>query len=188
MVRRLREGRAELERLSVTDELTGLANRRRLTTELEREIQRSDRHARAFAVLMLDVDRFKHFNDTYGHPAGDAVLKRLARILRDSAREVDTVARYGGEEFLVILPETAAAGAALVAERIRTSTERDRFTPDGGSAEISVTVSIGYAVFPEHARTPETMIEAADQALYRSKEGGRNRVTSAELPRAESPA
>ena len=188
MVRRLRAGRAELERLSVTDELTGLANRRRLTTELEREIQRSDRHARAFAVLMLDVDRFKHFNDTYGHPAGDAVLKRLARILRDSARGVDTVARYGGEEFLVILPETAAAGAALVAERIRTSTERDRFTPDGGSAEISVTVSIGYAVFPEHARTPETMIEAADQALYRSKEGGRNRVTSAELPRAESPA
>ena len=188
MVRRLREGRAELERLSVTDELTGLANRRRLTTELEREIKRSDRHARAFAVLMLDVDRFKHFNDTYGHPAGDAVLKRLAHILRDSAREVDTVARYGGEEFLVILPETAAAGAALVAERIRTSTERDRFTPDGGSAGISVTVSIGYAVFPEHARTPETMIEAADQALYRSKEGGRNRVTSAELPRAESPA
>ena len=187
MVGRLREGRAELERLSVTDELTGLANRRRLTTELEREIQRSDRHARAVAVLMLDVDRFKHFNDTYGHPAGDAVLKRLAHILRDSTREVDTVARYGGEEFLVILPETAAAGAALVAERIRTSTERDRFTPDAGSAEISVTVSIGYAVFPEHARTPETMIEAADQALYRSKEGGRNRVTSAEGPRAESP-
>jgi diguanylate cyclase (GGDEF)-like protein len=100
---------------------------------------------------------------------------------------VDTVARYGGEEFLVILPETAAAGAALVAERIRTSTEGDRFTPDGGSAEISVTVSIGYAVFPEHARTPEPLIEAADQALYRSKEGGRNRVTSAESPRAEGP-
>lgn len=187
MVRRLREGRAELERLSVTDELTGLANRRRLTAELEREVQRSERHARAFAVLMLDVDRFKTFNDTYGHPAGDAVLKRLAQTLRDSARGVDTVARYGGEEFLVILPETNAAGAALVAERIRTSTESDRFTPDGGSAEMNVTVSIGYAVFPEHGRTPETMIEAADHALYRSKEGGRNRLTAAEGPGAESP-
>jgi diguanylate cyclase (GGDEF)-like protein len=187
MVRRLREGRAELERLSVTDELTGLVNRRRLTTELQREVQRSDRHGRTFAVLMLDVDRFKHFNDTYGHPAGDAVLKRVARILGDNARDVDTAARYGGEEFLVILPETAADGAALVAERIRGSMEGDRFTPDGGSAEVSVTVSIGYAVFPEHARTPETMIEAADQALYRSKEGGRNRVTAAEVPGAESP-
>jgi diguanylate cyclase (GGDEF)-like protein len=187
MVRRLREGRAELEQLSVTDELTGLANRRRLTTELEREVRRSDRNGRAFAVLMLDVDKFKHFNDTYGHPAGDAVLKRLAQILRDSARDVDTVARYGGEEFLLILPETAAAGAAQVAERIRASTETDRFTPGAGSAEISVTVSIGYAVFPEHARAPETMIEAADQALYRSKQGGRNRVTAAEGPGAERP-
>jgi diguanylate cyclase (GGDEF)-like protein len=187
MVRRLREGHAELERLSVTDELTSLANRRRLMTELEREVRRSDRNGRAFAVLMLDVDKFKHFNDTYGHQAGDAVLKRLAQILRDSARDVDTVARYGGEEFLLILPETSATGAAQVAERIRASTEKDRFTPETASAEISVTVSIGYAVFPEHARTPETMIEAADQALYRSKEGGRNRVTAAELPGTESP-
>jgi diguanylate cyclase (GGDEF)-like protein len=182
MVRRLREGRAELERLSVTDELTGLANRRRLTTELEREVHRSGRHGRAFAVLMLDIDRFKDFNDSYGHPAGDAVLKRLAHILRDSARDVDTVARYGGDEFLVMAPETGAAGAVLVAERIRTSMARERFTPDAGSAEISVTVSIGYAVFPEHGRTPEAMIEAADQALYRSKEGARNRVTGAEGP------
>jgi diguanylate cyclase (GGDEF)-like protein len=173
--------------LSVTDELTGLANRRRLTTELEREVQRSGRHGHAFAVLMLDVDRFKRFNDTYGHPAGDAVLERLAHILRDSARDVDTVARYGGEEFLVILPETAAAGAALVAERIRTRTERDRFTPDAEAAETSVTVSIGYAVFPEHARTAETLTEAADQALYRSKESGRNRITSAGDPKAEGP-
>jgi diguanylate cyclase (GGDEF)-like protein len=187
MVRRLREGREELERLSLTDELTGLANRRALTTELERELRRADRHGRACAVLMLDVDRFKRFNDTYGHPAGDAVLRRVADILRGSARDVDTVARYGGEEFLVILPETATSGAALVAERIRASAEGDRFTPNGGSAEVGVTVSIGYAVFPEHARTPETLIEAADQALYRAKEGGRNRVSSAQGPRAESP-
>lgn len=179
MVQRLREGREELERLSVTDELTGLANRRRLTTELEREVQRSERHKRSCAVLMLDVDKFKHFNDTHGHPAGDAVLKRLAHVLRESVREVDTVARYGGEEFLVILPETAADGAAVMAERIRANTERERFTPEGSSTELSVTVSIGYAVYPDHATTPTTMVEAADQALYRSKEGGRNRATVA---------
>ena len=179
MVRRLREDREQLERLSVTDELTGLANRRQLTAELERELQRSDRHKRSFAVLMLDVDRFKHFNDTYGHPAGDAVLKRLARLLRESAREVDTVARYGGEEFLLILPETSAEGAELIAERIRTSAEQDRFIPHAESIEMNITVSIGYSVFPGHARTPETMIEAADQALYRAKQAGRNRVSAA---------
>jgi len=179
MVRRLRDGREELERLSVTDELTGLVNRRRLTSELEREVRRSERHGRPFAVLMLDVDHFKHFNDTYGHPAGDGVLKHLSDILRECARELDTVARYGGEEFILILPETTAEGAAQVAERIRATTAEDRFTPEGGNTEIGVTVSIGFAVFPEHAGAPDTMVEAADQALYRSKQGGRNRVTSA---------
>jgi diguanylate cyclase (GGDEF)-like protein len=180
MVRRLREGRAELERLSVTDELTGLVNRRRLMAELDRELRRSDRHGHPFAILMLDVDRFKHFNDTWGHPAGDVVLKRLANTLRECVRDVDTVARYGGEEFIVILPETPAAEAARVAERIRAGTEKDRFTPEGASAELNVTVSVGYAVFPEHAGTPDSLIEAADQALYRSKKSGRNRVRSAE--------
>ena len=188
MVRRLREGRAELERLSVADELTGLANRRRLVAELERELRRSDRHGHPFAILMLDVDRFKHFNDTWGHPAGDVVLKRLANTLRECVRDVDTVARYGGEEFMVILPETPAAEAARVAERIRAGTEKDRFTPEGSSAKLNVTVSVGYAVFPEHARAPDTLIEAADQALYRSKKSGRNRVSAAELPKARTGA
>jgi diguanylate cyclase (GGDEF)-like protein len=188
MVRRLREGRAELERLSVTDELTGLANRRRLMTELDRELRRSDRHGHPFAILMLDVDRFKHFNDAFGHPAGDAVLVRLANTLRECVRDVDTVARYGGEEFMVILPETPAAEAARVAERIRARTEKDRFTPVGGSVDLSVTVSVGYAVFPEHAGTPETLIEAADQALYRSKKSGRNRVRAAARPGAKAKA
>jgi diguanylate cyclase (GGDEF)-like protein len=186
MVRRLREGRAELERLSVTDELTGLANRRRLMVELERELRRSDRHEHPFSILMLDVDRFKRFNDTWGHPAGDVVLNRLAHTLKECVRDVDTVARYGGEEFMVILPETPAAEAARVAERIRASTERDRFTPEGGAEETHITVSVGYAVFPEHARTPQAMIEAADQALYRAKDAGRNRVKT--LARSRSSA
>jgi len=188
MVRRLREGRAELERLSVTDELTGLANRRRLTVELERELRRSDRHGHTFAILMLDVDRFKKFNDTWGHPAGDVVLKRVANTLRECVRDVDTVARYGGEEFMVILPETPAAEAARVAERIRAGTERDRFTPEGAKADLNITVSVGYAVFPEHAETPDALVEAADQALYRSKASGRNRVSPAEAPKARTRA
>jgi diguanylate cyclase (GGDEF)-like protein len=188
MVRRLREGRAELERLSVTDELTGLANRRRLMAELERELRRSDRHGHPFAILMLDVDRFKKFNDTWGHPAGDGVLKRVANTLRECVRDVDTVARYGGEEFMVILPETPAAEAARVAERIRAGTEGDRFTPEGAKAELNITVSVGYAVFPEHAETPDGLIEAADQALYRSKASGRNRVCASELPKARTRA
>ena len=187
MVRRLRESRTELERLGVTDELTGLSNRRRLMAELDREVRRSDRHGHPFAVLMLDVDRFKVFNDTFGHQAGDAVLKRLARILRDSTRDVDTVARYGGEEFMVILPETAAAVAARVAERIRSRAEGDRFRPPDKTLELAVTVSVGYAIFPEHAKAPETLIEAADQALYRSKEAGRNRVTAAETKKTAKP-
>jgi diguanylate cyclase (GGDEF)-like protein len=182
MVRRLREGRAVLERLSVTDELTGLANRRRLTTELEREVRRSARHERAFAILMLDVDHFKRFNDTWGHPAGDALLKRLSGVLRECVRDVDTVARYGGEEFLVIMPETTPADAAKVAERIRAGVEQDRFTPEGGNAEVHATVSVGCAAFPEHAKTADTLVEAADQALYRSKQSGRNRVSVAGEP------
>ena len=179
MVHRLRESREELERLSVTDELTGLANRRRLTTELERELRRSERHGHPFSILMLDVDRFKRFNDSYGHPAGDALLKRLANTLLKSVRDVDTAARYGGEEFLVMLPEAPAADAARIAERIRAAREADRFTPDGGSGDVNVTVSVGYAVYPDDAKTAAALIEAADQALYRSKESGRNRVTAA---------
>jgi two-component system cell cycle response regulator len=187
MVRRLREGRAELERLSVTDALTGLANRRRLTAELEREVHRGERHERTFAVLMLDVDHFKQFNDTYGHAAGDAVLKRLAALLRENARDVDTVARYGGEEFTLILPETDATTAAAAAERIRRAIDADRFSPEGRDTELNVTVSVGLARFPDHGRTPERLMEAADQALYASKAAGRNRVTAAAVTAPEPP-
>lgn len=176
MVRLLREGRAELERLSVTDPLTGLANRRRLMAELEREVQRSSRLGRRFAVAMLDVDHFKHFNDTYGHQAGDELLKRLARALQDLVREVDTAARYGGEEFLVVLTETPAGAAERVAERMRVRLAEEQFAPPGGATPVGATVSIGLAEFPADGASPEALIAAADQALYRAKAGGRNRV------------
>jgi diguanylate cyclase (GGDEF)-like protein len=179
MVRLLREGRAELERLSVTDPLTGLANRRHLMAELEREARRSSRLGRKFAVVMLDVDHFKNFNDTYGHPAGDELLKRLAQALHDLVREVDTAARYGGEEFLAILTETPAGAAEQVAERIRSRLAEERFAPQGGAAAVSVTVSIGLAEFPTDGTLPEALISAADKALYRAKECGRNRVVVA---------
>jgi diguanylate cyclase (GGDEF)-like protein len=179
MVRLLREGRAELERLSVTDPLTGLANRRHLMAELEREVRRSSRLSRKFAVVMLDVDHFKNFNDSYGHPAGDELLKRLAQALQDLVREVDTAARYGGEEFLAILTETPAGAAEQVAERIRGRLAEERFAPQGGTVAVGVTVSIGLAEFPTDGTSPETLISAADKALYRAKEGGRNRVVVA---------
>lgn len=180
MVRRLREGRAELERLSVTDELTGLANRRHLDDELGRELQRHERHKRALAVLMLDVDRFKDLNDTHGHPAGDAVLRQLAKVLNESTRKGDTVARFGGEEFVVILPETPAAGALHLAEKIRAAVADQRFAIDENGGEVRVTVSVGLSRFPDHGGAPEALISTADQALYRSKQGGRNRVTTAD--------
>jgi diguanylate cyclase (GGDEF)-like protein len=179
MVRRLREGRTELERLSVTDQLTGLSNRRHLDEELIRETQRHERHRRTFAILLLDIDHFKALNDTHGHPAGDAVLRQFAKILKDNTRSGDCVARFGGEEFLVILPETPAAGALHLAEKIRATTEQHKFVLGGDAAEVSVTVSMGLARFPEHGKTPETLIMVADEALYRSKQGGRNRITSA---------
>lgn len=179
MVRRLREGRIALEHLSVTDQLTGLPNRRHLDTELARETERHERHRRVFALLLLDVDHFKILNDTYGHPAGDEVLRRLAQVLRECTRAGDTVARFGGEEFLVILPETPAAGAVHLAEKIRAAIEAQRFVLGAQAAEVAVTVSIGLARFPEHGRTPEALVMLADEALYRSKQGGRNRITSA---------
>jgi len=178
MVRRLRESRQELERLSITDPLTGLANRRRLEGELEREVLRSDRMGHRFVALMLDVDHFKKFNDTYGHPAGDELLKRLASALQELVREVDLAARYGGEEFVVILAETPAAEGLRVAERIRARLAEEKFAPQSGAASVGVTVSIGLAEFPADGKTPETLIEAADQALYRAKSGGRNRVVA----------
>src|SRR3989449_1320388 len=140
---RERESQAELERLSVTDALTGLYNRRYLMGTLASEAQRSRRLRRPFSVLLADVDHFKQYNDTQGHPAGDAALAKIADILRKQTRAVDCVARYGGEEFLIVLLETTVATAALVAERIRARVAAEAF---GGGGRM--TVSIGVAECP----------------------------------------
>jgi diguanylate cyclase (GGDEF)-like protein len=173
MVRRLREHRQELERLSVTDGLTGLANHRSLMQRLKEEATRSARSKRSFSVIMADVDHFKMYNDSFGHPAGDVVLKRVGALLKDSTRTIDCVGRYGGEEFAAILPETEMVGALEVAERIRTRIEAEQFP------ERAITLSIGVAEFPKDADRPEQIIAVADKALYEAKRGGRNRVMEA---------
>jgi diguanylate cyclase (GGDEF)-like protein len=173
---RERESQAELERLSVTDALTGLYNRRHLMGTLATEVQRSRRLRRPFSVLLADVDHFKQYNDTHGHPAGDAALARIAEILRKTTRGVDCVARYGGEEFFVMLLETTVGTAAIVAERIRTRVAIEEFA--GGR----ITISIGVAECPSHGDTPESLIESADAAMYEAKDRGRDRVVAAGGP------
>ena len=167
---RERESQAELERLSVTDALTGLYNRRYLMGTLASEAQRSRRLRRPFSVLLADVDHFKQYNDTHGHLGGDAALVKVAEILRKMTRGVDSVARYGGEEFLVMLIEAPIATAAAVGERIRARVAAEEF---GGG---TMTVSVGAAEYPTHGDTPEELIASADAAMYQAKGEGRDRV------------
>ncbi|HLB36857.1 MAG TPA: diguanylate cyclase [Gemmatimonadales bacterium] len=174
MVTRLQQGREELERLSRTDGLTGLPNRRHLMETLEKEARRATRNARPFTLLMIDVDHFKRYNDAYGHLAGDDVLKQLAGVLLGTVRTADYAARYGGEEFTVLLPETPLEGAVEVAERIRIRMAEIGF----GSNGATVTLSLGLGEFPSDGATPEAVIAAADRALYRAKERGRNCVVT----------
>ncbi len=176
MVARVRASREELERLSVTDPLTGLNNRRRMMEVLENEVRRSRRLKHPFAVLMADVDHFKQFNDAHGHPAGDEVLKRVAAILQETTRDVDFVARYGGEEFLVLMPELTAQGAAEVVDRIR-----QRIGSEPGLAG-TITLSCGVAEFPAHGDSGTELIKVADDALYQAKRDGRDRVVVVRVP------
>jgi diguanylate cyclase (GGDEF)-like protein len=174
MVTRIRAAHDKLEHLSATDALTGLANRRHLMEVLESEEKRGARHNHAFALLMIDVDHFKKFNDAHGHQAGDAALTRLGTVLRESIRDVDKAGRYGGEEFAIILPETPVAAALTVAERIRTRMAGEKLKV--GKEEVSVTLSIGVAEAPSHGQTAAEIIAVADAALYDAKKKGRNRV------------
>lgn len=164
--------------MAQTDGLTGLYNHRRSQELLRDEIARASRYQRALSVLMLDVDFFKQFNDTYGHPQGDVLLRSIANILSSCVRSTDFVGRYGGEEFIVILPETAGGDAYILAERIRAAVEAEWF-PIGDGYGIHKTISVGVASFPNDAETAAELLQHADAALYRAKRTGKNRVLTA---------
>lgn len=166
----LEEKNKELTELSRKDALTGLCNRLMLDQVLEEEINRSNRSGEGFSVIIADLDRFKLINDTYGHISGDHLLIKISDIIKNSCRVIDTVGRWGGEEFLVICPGTDLKGAISLAERIRSNIENHPFEEVG-----QVTISLGVATFSP-ADTRETIVKIADDALYKAKEKGRNRV------------
>jgi diguanylate cyclase (GGDEF)-like protein/PAS domain S-box-containing protein len=177
-VEMLKKSEARLKDLSIRDGLTGLLNHKEFHRRLRDELERSRRYGHPFSLLMLDLDHFKDINDAYGHLAGDEALFSVAALIQEEARVVDVVARYGGEEFAVILPETSAMGALDLAERIRRIVAGQKITCASGLA-VSVTISIGVAVFPDDASSEEKLIAQADAALYTAKRTGRNRVVTA---------
>ncbi len=166
----------EIKRKSVTDGLTGLYNHRHFKELLGGELRRFSRAGKPFSLLFIDIDLFKKINDTFGHPAGDAVLRGAAGLIREALREIDVPARYGGEEFAVLLLDTDAEGAFRMAERLRTKIMDAEF-PDRGM-KITITVSIGLASCPTDGETAEKLIDRADRALYRAKAGGRNQTVA----------
>jgi two-component system cell cycle response regulator len=165
-----------LEKLALTDALTGLTNRRALADHLTQELDRARRYNLSLSVLLADIDRFKAINDTHGHIVGDSVLRQVGELLRSSARSVDIVARWGGEEFVIVMPETAPHGAVIFAERLRRRIEKRDFA-DPGQPQLELTVSIGVASFPDdRIHSADSFVSIADQALYRAKNEGRNLV------------
>jgi diguanylate cyclase (GGDEF)-like protein len=175
---RLRESNRALKELAATDPLTGLANRRTLMTELEREFRRSQRSGSPLSLVMVDIDHFKRINDTYGHQNGDRVLIALADILKTHLRRYDLPSRFGGEEFALVLPETGPEETLAIAERIRTSIAGLNF--DGDLDGLQVTASLGVAACPvANVKDVEDLIRESDDALYLAKKNGRNRIESA---------
>ena len=166
-------------RQAVTDPLTSLANRRYFETRLREEAGRARRHGSTFTLMMMDLDNFKPYNDREGHPAGDALLKAVARVIRAAARDTDLVSRFGGDEFAVVSPETNTAAALLLADRIRVAVATHAFDLPGLPLAGGLTISVGVAAFPEAADNTGELVRAADAALYAAKAAGRNVVARA---------
>jgi len=179
LMKKIAQNQSAMKALAVTDELTQLHNRRFFFEKLSQEYSRSIRHKRNMACIMMDIDFFKKFNDTYGHQVGDLVLKRVAQVLQEKARATDTLARYGGEEFVVLLPETDTSGAEIFAEKMRGAVETEVITTDDNQ-ELKVAISLGVCGLDAEELSDcedETVIvKYADQALYKAKEMGRNQV------------
>ena len=179
----LRSAKSQLEKLSVTDGLTGLFNHRHFEERLHIEFRRAQRYSDPVALIMLDLDHFKDINDRYGHPFGDRVLRGTGELITTSIRDPDICARYGGEEFAIILPKAHLQGSVAVAERVQREMGQKAYVFEGGevgrskSVEVRVTASIGIALYPsKDVNSPEVLVKFADQALYRAKRDGRNRV------------
>ncbi|MCG8619425.1 MAG: diguanylate cyclase, partial [Desulfobacterales bacterium] len=166
---------AEMEQLAITDALTGLYNSRQFFRQIKQEISRYQRYSRPLSLLILDIDFFKRYNDTYGHLEGDEVLQRIGRIISSCMRSMDTAYRYGGEEFAILLPETGLTKACVVGARIKDNISNEIFTPTEGVTE-SVTISIGASEL-EADEDVTAFIKRTDKALYKSKETGRNKLT-----------
>jgi two-component system cell cycle response regulator len=173
---RLREIHRQSLELAATDALTGLHNRRYLDAHLARQIQRAKETRKPCSVLILDIDHFKRINDTFGHQAGDEVLKGLAESFKFNIRGIDLACRFGGEEFVIVMPETERADAEAVAERLREAIASKLFSLGPGREEIPVTASIGIAILDPATDSPQTLLERADKALYEAKANGRNKV------------
>jgi diguanylate cyclase (GGDEF)-like protein len=165
-----------LEAEARIDPLTGLATRAAFRDRIVKELLRAERYQRPLALLIADVDHFKHYNDSLGHPAGDRLLRQVGRMVRGQARQVDFGARYGGDEFAILLPETVKVAAGSMAERLRAAVKNYSFPHRHSQPLGAVTVSIGVAMFPEDGVTPAALVEAADRALYQAKADGRNLV------------
>jgi len=159
--------------MATTDGLTGLVNHRHFQEKADERFARAARYPEDISLLLFDIDHFKKVNDTYGHPIGDAVLRKVGAVVREAARTVDVAARYGGEEFAVLMEQTDEPGALKMAERIRSTIEKTRFVFEG--VTVPVTVSIGCASFPLHAADKTQLIDMADKSLYWAKRNGRNR-------------
>jgi two-component system cell cycle response regulator len=162
--------------LATVDALTGCMNRRAFTERLERELDRVRRYNVKLSVLMIDLDLFKDINDNFGHIVGDSVLRQLGDLLRDEVRSVDLAARYGGEEFVILLPDTDLNGAVVFAERLRKRVEEHNFADSGDPLRVTVSIGVSAATVDGHVTEPESVIARADEALYRAKNEGRNRV------------
>ncbi len=174
----------QTQELMSRDELTNLYNRRYFFERFEREVYRAERYGRRLSVLMIDIDHFKNYNDTYGHLRGDQALRRMARLLEANLRRADIIARYGGEEFLVLLPETEKDDAVKVCEKLRSEVEKIDFNDDAPRLDkAGMTITLGVASMPDDSEEAIELIDLADKALYYGKAQGRNRVCC-EVPTA----